>query len=83
MKNPLKFFLGAAVVIAAIAAVAIMAVRYMDVLQRQFEMLKELVARRLRHIPSGDHDDGAGLHDMDDFEPQSDANSYLNGDLSF
>ena len=51
MKRPVRFAVIAVIAVSAMAAVVWIAVRYMDVLQRQFEWLKEMVAKRLGQIP--------------------------------
>jgi hypothetical protein len=45
MKHPAKLLAIVLLSLAAIAAVAFMAVRYMDVLQKQFEFLRGLLAK--------------------------------------
>ncbi|MCL2747925.1 MAG: hypothetical protein FWE59_04640 [Oscillospiraceae bacterium] len=46
MKHPVKFFAVLFLVLAAVAAAILMTMRYMDVLQKQFDFLRGLLARR-------------------------------------
>jgi len=45
MKHPLKFFIVLFLILTAVAAAILMTKRYMDVLQRQFDFLRGLLAR--------------------------------------
>ena len=46
MKHPIKVFTILILVLTAVTAAVIMTMRYMDVLQRQFDFLRSLLARR-------------------------------------
>ncbi len=78
MKNPFKFLAVLVVTLAAIAAIAIMAVRYMDVLQRQFDFFKGLLARRRNGVPDCCDDDY-----MDDLDDDSTPESVLEDDTTY
>ena len=55
MKHPVKFFAILFLLITAVSAAILMTMRYMDVLQKQFDFLRGLLARR---NSESSHDDG-------------------------
>ncbi len=75
MRNPMRVLVTVFVAIAAIAAVAFMAVRYMDVIQRQFELFRELIARR--HNRNRSAEDELAMDEssvpFDDYSPDDEA----------
>ena len=46
MKHPVRFFAVLFLVLTAVAAAILMTMRYMDVLQKQFDFLRGLLARK-------------------------------------
>ena len=58
MKHPIRFFAVLFLVITAVAAAILMTIRYMDVLQRQFDFLRSLIARK-NGTPRKGVDEGA------------------------
>ncbi|MDR1156998.1 MAG: hypothetical protein LBK75_01625 [Oscillospiraceae bacterium] len=72
MKHPIKILVALFLFVASAAAAALLVIRYMDVLQQQFEVFRELLFKRqgrLRDNPDAPADDFGA--DEDD-EPDSD-----------
>ena len=80
MKHPVKFFAILFLVLAAVAAAILMTMRYMDVLQKQFDFLRGLLARRHSSSSRGgralddeyDDDDDDDDDELDDGFNESD-----------
>ncbi len=64
MKSATKIIVIVGIAVAAIIGIVLVAVRYMDVIQRQFEVFRELINRRRGMVV----DDGAIDFDDDHFE---------------
>ena len=84
MKHPFKFFALLILVSAALATAVVMTMRYMDVLQQQFDFLRGQLGRRKGPCdcdPDDEFDDDDD--DDDDAEPFPSGDDFDGDDLKF
>ena len=88
MKHPFKIICLTLLILTAVAAAILMTMRYLDVLQKQFDFLRGLLARRGSGVPvAHDSDFGEDFEDEDDdsFSADEEYSEYNDddGDLKF
>ena len=68
MKSTTKIILIVGIALTAIVGIVLVAIRYMDVIQRQFEVFRELLNRRRKNADEGVidfEDDGEHFEDFE------------------